>query len=591
MTSRTRTPPTRSAAAVAAADGPVPEQRIGWAESPPRLRIGFGLAVLGAALLIAGPVVGLLRDSPAPGFSSMPLLVVLALLPPLVAAGFFAVRKPVVAAGVLVGSALIAPGRLLVDTQLLVDPLLVSRPELMVPTSLAPLAPAAGLWLLLAGHVLVGAAGLLAAGRAGAESATGYAAEFDDHSDDRSARARGTSLLVALIAGTTAAVGFLLSPFTSTDAYQLARNVVDNPGLLRYGTLALAVATAVAAVFGAGSARPSVARGVLLGATLAVAAVAVPQIVAGLAVDRLGSAPGPYLAVFGLTVLTAIVWLFGRLAPPAEQAEVSLESGRVHRVAGVLGVLTGVAALVAAFGAQLVVTDGLEQPVTYSNRLFIPAGLLVLALAVALLVPRAASSVRPAFTVALAAVPLAGASTLDAAFTATGVSAAVRIGAGVWFACAALVLAIAAAVAAALAGGAERDDVDLTERRANLALSGPLAAAALFAVGAFGLPAVKAPELVPPGIWSEFRLASWGLLIAVLVVLVATAIAPVSRPPRAAALLLGAAGLVAVRLLEYPLTAGRAEGAGPGPGMWLSLACVAALVVSALVAVGSRARR
>ncbi|SDD16601.1 hypothetical protein SAMN05216174_1081 [Actinokineospora iranica] len=567
---------------------PVPGERIGWGEAPLRVRAALGFAVVGAVLQSAGPVVGLVDGSPPRGFGAVPLLVVLALLPPLCAVVLTVAGRAVTAAGVLVGAALLAPGRALVDAQFLAEPLVASRPEIMVPTSLAPLTAGGGLWLLLGGHLAVAVAGLLAVGRAGAPLGTAYAAEFDDHSDDRSARARGISLFFALVAGSGAAVGLLLAPFVSADAFVLAGDVIESPAPARYGLLALAVATAAAAVFAAGSDRPAVARGVLTGVALAVLAVTGPQIAAGLVVDRLSPAPGPYFAALGIAAVTAAVWLLGRDAPEPEQREVSLESGRVHRVAGVLGLLAGAAALGAAFGDQLVVAAGIEAPVAYSNRLFVPAGLLVLGLSAALLVPRAAPAVRPAFTVALAAVPLAAAAALDGAFTATGVSDDVRVGPGVWSAGVALAFAVAAAVAGGIAGGAERDDVDLTERRVDLTLAGPLAAAALFAVGAFGLPAVKAPALVPPGIWAEFRLASWGLLLAVLVVLAVTVIAPASRPTRAAALLLGAAGLVGVRVLEFPLTAARAEQSAPGPGLWLSLACLAALVVGAATAVARR---
>ncbi|PPK69644.1 hypothetical protein V5P93_006713 [Actinokineospora auranticolor] len=494
-----------------------------------------------------------------------------------------------IGAGLLLGSALLVPGRALLDAQFAVDATAVSRPELMVPTSLAPLTPALGLWALLAGHLLAAAAGVLAVGRAGAVPGSPYDAEFDASPDDRSQRTRGTALLVALVTGAAAAIGLLLAPFSSAEAFLPADDVFTASGFLRYGLLALAVATGVAAAAGAGSTRPAVARGVLLGATLGVLAVTAPQIVAGLVVPRLSLAPGPLLALLAMTVLTVVVWVSNRPETDEADAEVSLESGGLHRAAGVLGLLAGVAALVAAFAANLVYTETGDRFGTYGNRLFIPCGLLVLALAAPLLFRRAADGVRPAFTVVLAAVPLVAASTLDDAFTATAATGAVRVGTGVWFAGLSVLLAAAAAVAAGLAGAAERDDVDVSEREINLALVGPLAAAGLFAIGAFGLPAVKAPGLVPPGIWTEFRLASWGLLLAALAVVAAVALAALSRPGRAGALLLGAAGLVGVRVLEFPLTSGRVDGATPGQAMWVALACVAALVVATMVAVG-RAR-
>jgi hypothetical protein len=155
----------------------------------------------------------------------------------------------------------------------------------------------------------------------------------------------------------------------------------------------------------------------------------------------------------------------------------------------------------------------------------------------------------------------------------------------------AVLFAIAAAVFAGVAGGIEREELDLADRSTNTMLAAPVAAAALFAIGAFGLPTMRANDFVAPGIWENFRLASWGLLLAVLTVIVAAVVATRSRPSRAAVLLFGAAAVVGVHALEMPLTEARAEGSATGPGSWLSLACIAALVISAFVALAVRPRR
>ncbi|MGX7827501.1 hypothetical protein ACTG9Q_20685 [Actinokineospora sp. 24-640] len=580
MTARTHTPLDPATARDAQS-----AQRIGWAGVPGRLRTAVAVALGGALLAAAGSVAGLVADGPAAGFGATPLLVLLALLPAVAAAAFVAAGRPVLGAGVLAGAALLAPGRALIDLQLAADGLLASRPEILVPASLAPLDPGAGLWLVLAGHVLAAVAGLLVLGAAGAAPGSAYAAELAEA--DRPTRARSAFIRVALFAGTVAAVGLLLAPFASDNAFVLALSVIDGPPLVRYGLLAVAVGAAAAAVLAAGAAQQALARGLVTGMLAAVAAVTVPQIAAGLLVERLHPTFGPYLALAAAAALAAGIWSV-RPAERAADAEVRLDARGLHLAAGVLGLLTGAAALVAAFGAQLVVTDGLDTPPAFAGRLFIPVALAVLVLAVPLLAPRAAAAVRPAFTVALAAVPFAAAGSLDAAFTATGVSGAVTIGAGVWFAGIALALACATAVTTAIAGGAERDDVDLTDRRVALPVAAPAAVAALLAVGAYGLPVLRAPDLVAPGIWTEFRFASWGLLIALAAVLAATALAPLSRPPRAAALLLGAAVLVGTRALEYPLTVARAADGRPGQGLWLALACVGALVVAAATSVSSR---
>ena len=71
---------------------------------------------------------------------------------------------------------------------------------------------------------------------------------------------------------------------------------------------------------------------------------------------------------------------------------------------------------------------------------------------------------------------------------------------------------------------------------------------------------ITAPGFVAPGIWTEFRFASWGLLIALVVVVAAGALATVARPARAAALLFGAAAVVGLHALEFPMTSDRTSG-------------------------------
>jgi hypothetical protein len=209
--------------------------------------------------------------------------------------------------------------------------------------------------------------------------------------------------------------------------------------------------------------------------------------------------------------------------------------------------------------------------------------LLVIGLAVAMLFGRAAAAVRPAFTVALAALPLAAAGALEVVLVASEVSG-VRTGPGVWMTGVALTASLAAACCAGLAGGVERDDIDRTEIVADRRLLAPAAVAALLGVAAFGLPTVTAPNFVPAGLWTHFRTESWGLLCGVVVVLGATGLSPWCRRGKAASLLLGAAGVVGIRVLELPLTAGRAPGSAAGAGTWFAAACGVVLIIGAVVA-------
>jgi hypothetical protein len=594
MTERTRSPHARPAQEERAPEGTVDEAvRTRWSDIPVRLRIALGLSVVGSALLVLGPVKGLVHNAPAAGFAATPLLIALAVLAPVLAGAAVWLGRPVIAAGVLIGFALLAPGRALVDLQFAKDPTLVARPELMLPASLAPLTAAAGLWLLIAGHLVAMAAGVLAGGAR---------TEVLDGAGEAQLPARHYLMGWAFACATVATVGLILPPFHSTDAFLLARDVIDSPALVRVGGLLVVAGVVLGSLMAASSARPELTKGVLLGLFGAVAGVTLPGIVAGFEVRRLRPAIGPYLALIMVGVLALVVFVLPGLlttlrrrlasrpggAAAGERADETRLGDQSHRAAGILGVLAGLATLIGGLGSQLTVDAGLEQPVSYANRQLVPVAALIGVLGVALLVRRTASAVRPAFTVSLASVFLVGASTLDADLTATSASAEVHLGVGVWFAGLAMIIAAIAAVLAALAGAAERDDVDLTERGTNLAVVVPAAAAVLLAIGAFGLPAVRAPDFVAPGIWSEFRLASWGLLFALVVVIVVAVLAPGSRPAQAASLLLGATALVGIHLLELPLTGARAAQATAGQGTWLSLACAAALVAAAVAALITR---
>jgi len=540
-------------------------------------------------------------DSPPAGFASAPLLLVLAVAPAVLASAFVLFGRAPVGAGVLTGAALLAPGLALVDAQFVKDALQASRPELMVPTSLAALTPAVGVWLLLAGHLAAIGAGVLAAGQAGADESSDYFAALDRTS---STAARGRAMGWALACSTVSVAGLFFPPFRSDNAFLVARDLVASPMLVKVGGMLIALTLLIGGVLAAGVPRPQLARGMALGLLAALSWLVVPQVAAVMSVDWLHmERGGPLLALIPLVLLVVVLFTITRdrteLAEGELPPDLRLESSPLHLVTGVLGVLAGVAALGGAFGALLVI-DGADQPESYANRQLIPAGVLVIVLGAALFT-RWAGLVRPAFVVSLGSIALVGLASLDAAFTGTTVSgpaisapivtAEVRVGAGVWFAGVAIVLAVVAACSAAVAGGAERDDVDLTERTLHTRIAIPLGAAVLFAVGAFGLPMITAPDFVAPGIWTDFRLASWGLLVALAVVVAAAVIASMARPARAAALVLGAATVVGVHLLELPMTGDRTAGAQAGSGTWLALACVLALVLAAVLAMTTRNTR
>ncbi|TDV41374.1 hypothetical protein [Actinophytocola oryzae] len=553
--------------------------------APLRLRLGLLASVAGAVLTFLGVFQGLVDDAPPPAFHSMALLLVLACAPAGLAILAVAVGRAPTAAGILTGAAILAPGLALIDAQFLGDALEASRPELMVPTSLAPLTPAAGAYLLLVGHAVTALAGLLVIGRAGADPDSDYYAALDAGTD-LNRRAIGW----AIAAGAVSVIGLLFSPFSSDNAFVVASDLIASPDLVRYGGLLLVVSVLVGCVAVAVNPAPPLARGMAVGLFAGLSWLVLAQLAAVARVEWLHLQPWPICAIAPIGLLALMLFLTGDLTGDDTKRDVQFEGSPI--ATGVLGVLTGLATLVASFGS-LVVND-IDQPESYANRQLLPAGIVIIVLG-AVFFTRWAGVMRPAFVVALGAVPLVGFAALDTAFTATTVGNVIpgltvdtgdtRVGAAVWFIIVALVFLVVAIVLAAVAGGSDRDeDVDLSKRTMHLRYGLPAGGAVLFALGAFTSPMIKAAGYKSPGILSDFRLASWGLLIGLLVVLGAAVLAAFSRPARAAALLLGAAVVVGIHLLELPMTGGRAADSQAGAGTWLTLACLVALVVAAVAA-------
>jgi hypothetical protein len=402
-------------------------------------------------------------------------------------------------------------------------------------------------------------------------------------------------VLIALGLGVVVALGLMAVPFTSSTPFVLANGVLDAPFMALAGGLLIAVAAPLAATIAVTSADPIAARGWLLGGQAVVLAIALPRVVSGLAVHGLHPSWGPYVAVVAALVLVAIGLYTERVIRPApeddaEPAELRLPGqSRLHVATGVLGLVAAGAALVGADTNLYVLSADLPHNTDVAGRLLVPAAVLIGVCAIGMLIPRWAAMVRPAFAVAWVSVLLAGFGAVDTAMTATQIDG-VRLGIGTWATGLAMLAALAAACTAGLAGGVERDDVDLTELSWRPQVLAPAVVAAVLAIGAFGLPVLQADGFTPPGIWSDFRFASWGLVFGLVAVVAAALLAPICRPARAVGLLLGAAGLVLVRLLSLPLDRSTVPGTGAGPGMPLAVACLLALLVAAGMA-GWLARR
>ncbi|WP_254896997.1 hypothetical protein [Amycolatopsis sp. Hca4] len=563
----------------------------------PALKAALTLAAAGAVALTAAAFTPV-SPAASPGFTSWPFLALLALAPAAAAIWPALSGKPALGGGLLLGLAALAPGRLVLDLQFAVNGPLTIRPELYLPDRfLGSSAVGGGFWLLVAGDLLTAAAGVVA-WRA-----------LRSHDEPERRRWRLLVPLLAVVAG----AGLLTAPVHSDNGFLLARAAFEGPWPALGGYLLLAAALPLAAVLALAAPSEQTARGALGGLAAGAFGVAAPPVLAGLFRDDLHVTWGPVLALLATAVVAVLAAT--RLN---ESAETPDQGGNVELpglfwwrlTTGLLGLATAVAALVGASAPQVAVTalnPGAATPVSAAAespaRWFLLAAALVLAVPSALvLVPKTAAVARPVLGVAWAGVVLAGTAVLNTALTATqagnlagfgGAAAAAPVftydlGAGAAWTFAALVLAAVAALAAVGTGVVEREDAgDTTTQSANLTL---VAAGAVLAVAAFGLPVFAVPGYVAAGLWSHFDTPSWGLLTAAVVVVGAAALATRSRPKPAAALLTGAALLTALHAAELPLVGGSLGGASPATGFWVALAATAALLAAAGLAVAGGRR-
>ncbi|WAL65060.1 hypothetical protein ORV05_29745 [Amycolatopsis cynarae] len=537
------------------------------------IALGATAAVLGA-LGSALPVV----SGGAAGYSSAPLLIVLALAPMALVAVFVLRARISAAAGVLAGAAALAPGRAVADLQFLADPSVATRPELYRTQVFELPAPAAGLWLLLAGHVFAVAAGVAAVSALGARAEPGNVG-------------RGRLLAGTLFAG-IAAVGVLMAPLSTDDAFLPVGSAFEAPALVLAGCLLLAFALPVAAWLSLSSGTGELGRGGLLGVTAAAVAVSLPNLVSGLVLTGVAVAAGPIVVLAGALGLAVVAFLpVTEVRPPSgddEAAEASLPGKtRLQKVTGALAAITLVTAVAGTLTPQVVMVHGLPGPQSPWRWLLLAAGLPTGVLGAAMFPPRVAALVRPALSVAWAGVPLAATAVLTTAITATELGGAFSPGTGVLWTATAAVAAGATGCCSVVAGMVERDELDETAGAAvppGPDLVTPLVAGAILAVGAFGTPVIVAPDYVEPALSTNFGTPSWGLLLGLALVLGAATLAPRCRPARAAALLAGAACLAGLRVAELPLAGSEIAGAHAGLGWWLALGCVLALVLAAVMA-------
>jgi len=536
-----------------------------------RLRTAWALAAAGGLLLAVGPLLGVV-DGAEPAYTSWPLLALLALAPPAAAGALLFRGRPFVAAGLLAAVGVFAVGRLISDLQMAIGPMAVARPELFRPSTLVAVTPSAGMWLLIAGHVLVIAGGAMAAGRAGMPA------------DD--SEPAGLVALHVIIA-CWATVGLLGKPFTSADPFQLDRGPWDLPVLGLTGGLLIALAAPLATALAASSPDPDTREGGMYGVMLALLAVSLPPMVAGAVSAGLGMAVGPLIALSAALLLPAVpllarLWRLVRGKRDATRDLALPSVQRMHVTAGVFTVLAALAMISGAIVPQLILTTGDPAPDLASANLLWPGALVFGALGLALFVPSIAGAVRPAILFGYLAMQFAAAGATQPVLAASQAGIA-QPGAGFWLMILVAPFGVLALICAGLAGAVERENT-VPAKREQLPMTelGAVLLGGIFAVGAFALPTMSgdnytAPTLVP----DNDPVVSVALLSSLLWLIIGFVVAFRSRPARGAAVLAGAVLLVGMRALELPLTGAKVEGAVAAPGTWLALASCAALLVAA----------
>ncbi|MEW2499259.1 hypothetical protein AB0878_02110 [Amycolatopsis sp. NPDC047767] len=545
----------------------------------PQLKTAVTLLGIGALALTAGAILPVSPDA-SPGYLAWPLLALLALVPAgIVAAAAYSGRHGL-AAGLTIGLAALAPGRLLLDLQFFANGSKTVRPELYLPDRLLDRsAVGAGFWLLVAGHVLTIAAGIAAAQ---------VARQLNEVAGDDGGRRRWR--LVVPLLTIAAGVGLLMAPVISDNPFFPAHSAFEGPGLALTGYVVMAGALLLAVVLGFGAASDGVARGTLGGAAAATFAVALPPLVGGLAVGGLHLAWGPVVAVVAMVLVLVLAPLATPQIAQVERTDLAGEarvpSLTLWRTAtALLALLTAVVGVVGALAPQLDTATATQSPARWL--------LLTAAILVALPAPFlfAYKSARGILAVVWAGVVLAGTAVLSTAITASqatgltgldslGGTLSYHLGAGAVFTAIALGLAGLTALAAVVTGVVERDDEGTEGPRPRVLL--PVVAAAILSVLAFGSPVFTAPGYSSPGLWSDFDTPSWGLLTALLVVLGVLALSVRSRPGAAAAALTGAVLVLAVHVAQLPL-AGIA-GRSPALGFWFGLAAIVVTATAAATA-------
>ncbi|MDG3012214.1 hypothetical protein G4X40_18905 [Rhodococcus sp. D2-41] len=579
----------------------------------PRHRVAVWTALIGALAVAVAPALAPARTvhGPGPGGAIWPAAVVVALCafaPGLLAALALRSRRASLGAGLLAGSGAVAVGLTVLDVQLLVGPIDANRLELLRPLTAAHLSPGPGAVVVLVGHLLAVAAGLVALSAARRLDDQPMPDREPDGEEGRAVGAQlgSAAVLAVSVAAAVAVVGLFGAALTSSDPVVLTHSVVDAPYPVAFGTVAVVAGLLLVVAMALVTCSRWTSAGALTGAGLGVLQLSGGRLTAGLgAGDRIGVSAATVwstVAAVALVVIGLAIPVVADLRDRAVPAPVRAGNGRApsigraHRVAGLCGLVTAVVAVVGAVLPVLRVSAGLPEPRIYATRVELAAGVLLAIVAVWLLLSEYAVRVRPVLAVVWT-VPLLGATAvLESVVFASDVPG-VGLGPGAFAAGLVVIGAVTTGVAAGMAGAAERSEIDTSVDpevdRPGAVVTGIGAAAAVVSLV---LPLYTAPDVggrsfaaawighLPWG-WDV-----WGQVVTAVAIASAALVAARARPARGAALSAGCTIAVIGYLATGPLTWARVPDHRVGPAMFVGALAVVGLGAGAVMA-GRRAAR
>lgn len=568
------------------------------------ISIAVGISAVGGIVVAAAPLLRVVTPEAGAVQGGQPaaaaLTALLVIAAPLLALVLLRGGRVLGAAGVLSGWATAALAAVVLDLQLFTGPIDANRLELFRPVSAAALHAGAGAVAVLMGHVLMVLAGALALWTMRRSALLDDPDGFDVGLLTRGdAEFRGTSLAaraggavsaVASAAAVVVAAALFAPPLSSTDPVVLVAAVVESGRPVLVGTALLAVAVLVVVALALVSTSAPTGAGAVAGVALGALTVCGPRLVAGAFAERIGVGAGSELGTVAAVVLLAGAAALarpGRRGSAVSPAPTELrlpDLVRLHRCTAVLGLLSGVVAVVAALVPVLSIPAGTSQPEVFPARVLLVAGVLLAAVCAVLLTGAFGSTLRPVVAIAWVA-PLLGASAVLQAVLVASSVAGVGAGPGAWLTVLAVLLALGCGASAGLAGAVERDEVDTSrEVRADPAVLVCAGIAGVAALLGLALPLYAGSDVAAAAIFTtSWGWDSWGLLVVVVAVLAALLVAVRARPARGAALLTGVELVLLVHLLSWPLTSGRLVNSSPGVGVAATMVALVAVPATALL--------